>query len=120
MAFLLRGYRPVVIALLGVVLIAIIVNTKKPCRATFEQVRIGMTLEEVERTVGGPPGDYRTDEWCITEHGTLWSYHTHWTTNECELSILFYERRVYDFAIVNCQKIHGDSWLRRLANSLGF
>jgi hypothetical protein len=30
----------------------------RPCRATFEQVREGMTLEEVCTTVGGPPGRY--------------------------------------------------------------
>jgi hypothetical protein len=30
----------------------------RPCRATFEQVRAGMTLEEVEAIVGGPPGVY--------------------------------------------------------------
>ena len=30
----------------------------RPCRATFEQVREGMTREAVIATVGGPPGDY--------------------------------------------------------------
>ena len=32
----------------------------RPCRTTFEQVHVGMTREEVEATVGGPPGDYTT------------------------------------------------------------
>jgi len=31
-----------------------------PCRATFEQVREGMTYAEVCAMVGGPTGDYRT------------------------------------------------------------
>jgi hypothetical protein len=30
----------------------------RPCRETFEQVREGMTYDEVCATVGGPPGDY--------------------------------------------------------------
>lgn len=30
----------------------------QPCRATFEQVREGMTFEDVCATVGGPPGVY--------------------------------------------------------------
>jgi hypothetical protein len=31
-------------------------------RARFEAVRAGMTVEEVEAALGGPPGDYRTGE----------------------------------------------------------
>ena len=60
----------------------------RPCRATFERVRVGMTREEVEATVGAPPGDYtpsgafvlRTEDrlavvgvgiW-LTDHADLW------------------------------------------------
>lgn len=38
--------------------VAWFVTRPYPCRATFEQVRVGMTRDEVYSTVGGPPGVY--------------------------------------------------------------
>jgi hypothetical protein len=32
----------------------------RPCQGTFEQIRTGMTLDEVVATLGGPPGNYRS------------------------------------------------------------
>jgi hypothetical protein len=36
-------------------------NGNKMTRARFEQVKEGMSREDVIRTVGGPPGDYTID-----------------------------------------------------------
>lgn len=33
----------------------------RPCRATFETVRVGMTRDEVVAAVGRPPGEYGGD-----------------------------------------------------------
>jgi hypothetical protein len=49
----------VVLMLVGVVAGAILwPHGPRPCRATFAQVREGMTYDEVCAAVGGPPGDY--------------------------------------------------------------
>jgi hypothetical protein len=48
----------VVLVLVGVAAVALRPCGPRPCRATFEQVREGMTYENVCATVGGPPGVY--------------------------------------------------------------
>jgi hypothetical protein len=62
----------------------------RPCRATFEQVREGMTYEEVIATVGAPPGDYSggrcIDGWIGGGSGSMGTY---WTTTERVLFVLF-------------------------------
>ena len=52
-----------VVGLIGLAVLAVAAvlfwpHGPRPCRATFEQVHKGMTLEEVCATVGGPPGTY--------------------------------------------------------------
>ena len=45
-----------IVALVAVAVVAVLFwPVRRPCLATFEQVHKGMTLEEVIRTVGGPP-----------------------------------------------------------------
>jgi hypothetical protein len=46
-----------VVALVAVLAIVFWPRGPRPCRATFEQVHEGMTLEEVCATVGAPPHD---------------------------------------------------------------
>ena len=48
----------VLLALAGVLAVALWPHGPRPCRETFEQVREGMTYAEVCATVGGPPGAY--------------------------------------------------------------
>jgi hypothetical protein len=60
----------VVLALVGVAAVMLWPRGPRPSRATFEQVREGMTFEEVCATVGGPPGDY--------SDGGVSTIHTHW------------------------------------------
>jgi hypothetical protein len=52
----------------------------RPCRATFDQVRGGMTFDEVCATVGPAPGDYLTKKPMIFptspmiyEHAQVWT-----------------------------------------------
>ena len=47
-----------VVLTVAVALVALWPRGPRPCRATFEQVREGMTYDDVCATVGGPPGDY--------------------------------------------------------------
>lgn len=64
----------------------------RPCRATFERVREGMTREEVEATVGCPPGDYTTPGAIVLRpmrSGEAWVTHVCWVCDEAELILLF-------------------------------
>jgi outer membrane protein assembly factor BamE (lipoprotein component of BamABCDE complex) len=56
----------VVLAIVTVAAVALWPRGPRPCRATFEQVREGMTNDEVCATVGGPPGSY-TDAFYYVE-----------------------------------------------------
>jgi hypothetical protein len=70
----------VVLPAAAVLVVALWPRDPRPCRATFEQVRDGMTYDEVCATVGGPPGDYsdgRNDDfrsWVlnISPHSRAW------------------------------------------------
>ena len=73
-----RGITPGLIAAHGLAVVALIVavgwthHKPYPCLTTFERVREGMTLEEVEATVGGPPGNYRTPGNLPALGGYIW------------------------------------------------
>jgi hypothetical protein len=63
----------------------------KPCRATFEQVREGMTYDEVCAAVGAPPGDY-SDGYCLhSRYGFGYKAHQWWLANDGELFVEFGE-----------------------------
>jgi hypothetical protein len=57
-------------------------SARKPSRAKFEQVKKGMTREEVIRTVGGPPGNYSTSD----RFGTAQDL---WVADDAELRVKF-------------------------------
>src|SRR5687767_8395999 len=64
-----------------------------PCRATFERVQEGMTRAEVEATVGGPPGDYRSRESGVTSLALPARLgEVKWVCDETELWVGFGER----------------------------
>jgi hypothetical protein len=46
------------VVVLAVAAVALWPRPPRPCRATFERVREGMTQDEVYAAVGGRPGDY--------------------------------------------------------------
>jgi hypothetical protein len=66
-----------------------IANARKPTRAKFEQVRKGMSREEVIRIVGGPPGDYSDGEWSSMPRLSGYEAHDSWFTDEGELLVRF-------------------------------
>jgi hypothetical protein len=47
-------------------------NGNKMTRARFEQVKEGMSREDVIRAVGGPPGDYTIDGGVPDEGQSYW------------------------------------------------
>jgi hypothetical protein len=52
------------------IIVAVVLYITGPCRpmaskADCDRIEIGMTRAQVERVLGGPPGDYRTRD-CIT------------------------------------------------------
>ena len=60
----------------------------RPCRATFELVREGMTYDEVCATVGGPPGDYLTRRPLIFPTSPMIYEHAQvWTANDAYLIV---------------------------------
>jgi hypothetical protein len=83
---------PRLVALLFVAAAATLLSPRspRPCQATFEQVREGMTYDDVCETVGGPPGDYSggrcIDGWINMRRTRSVTY---WTTTESVLSIVF-------------------------------
>jgi hypothetical protein len=56
--------------------------------ARFEQVKKGMTREEVIRTVGGPPGDYQTIGFSIAVRAPDTPIYSSWV---CDTGYLFVE-----------------------------
>src|SRR5262245_35368939 len=64
-------------------------NRPRPCRATFDLVKKGMTIEEGVATIGAPPGDYRTSRHVYLPPSMLSSgTGIQWITDDAELSIL--------------------------------
>ena len=59
----------------------------RPCFDTFQLVQEGMTLAEVEATVGCPPGDYRTREHEGTYAGP--PFDAAWECDDAMLRVVF-------------------------------
>src|SRR5437763_435590 len=70
----------------------------RPSRATFEQVRVGMTRAEVEATVGGPPGYYALGSDMSRRSFGEFLY-DRWVCDECQLLVLFEEGRALEVHI---------------------
>src|SRR5258708_5622078 len=66
----------------------------RPCRGTFEQVRHGMTFDEVCATVGGPPGDYSRGDaapiWRLNGPEREWEKDAVWIADDACL-IVYYD-----------------------------
>jgi hypothetical protein len=89
----------VVLALVAVLAVALWPRGPRPCRATFEQVREGMTYDEVCATVGGPPGVYSTRlDWPVIRSGPPELSHKEWVAADSKLYVII--DRVADRAIV--------------------
>ena len=80
-----------------VVAVAWTPHKPRPCRATFERVTEGMTREEVEATVGSPPGEYTTPGVTAlrARRGPdVWSHADMWVCDEAELIVFYVDDRV--------------------------
>ena len=62
-------------------------------REAFERIQVGMNLEQVEETIGSPPGNYRAKgrKWVVVqvlsddaEFGSPYKIFVHWRSNESE------------------------------------
>jgi len=60
----------------------------RPCRKTFERVRVGMTRAEVEATVGGPPGDFSSADW-VSRPFRIPGGEAVWIYDEVELNVWY-------------------------------
>jgi hypothetical protein len=80
----------IVLALVVVVAAVLWPRGPYPCRATFEQVRDGMSYDEVCATVGGPPGSYASGPFGASSHGYTTSRQVkQWTCDDCRLVVVF-------------------------------
>ena len=61
----------------------------RPCRATFEQVRKGMSFAEVCATVGGPPGVYGGLSGAYAASGPPTLSHEQWWAADSTLYVIF-------------------------------
>ena len=77
----------------------------QPCRATFDQVRVGMTYDEVCAAVGGPPGDYsRGESWWGGYGVKFWGYEG-WLGPDAQLMVRFDDAgRADRVAVVGCMR----------------
>jgi hypothetical protein len=97
----------------------------RPCKATFLQVREGMTMEEVIATVGGPPGDYRTNQHVYQTGRTLATAlsGTFWVADDEELYLGFDENnRVHYVGYMGIIDLRNElelSWYERFMKWLG-
>jgi hypothetical protein len=57
-------------------------------QSRFEQVKKGMSREEVIGTVGGPPGDYADGRISVPNSAIVWEYEC-WTCDEGQMHVLF-------------------------------
>jgi hypothetical protein len=94
----------VVLALVGVVAAVLWPSGPRPCRATFKQVREGMSFEEVCATVGAPPGDFTDGEYHLTGMPFLSLNWRSWRADGVELMIWLEEDRVTWLSILPLQR----------------
>jgi hypothetical protein len=117
--------RRLIIATAALVSVAVAVThwprEPRPCRATFEQVREGMTIEEVCVAVGGPPGDYSGGYSRYSELHLRWfNNDSRWLAQDAQLGVEFNrEGRVSRVVVTDAHRVRMPSLLDRLRIRLG-
>jgi hypothetical protein len=109
----------VVLALVAVVTIALWPRGTRPCRDTFEQVREGMTYDEVRTSVGAPPGVYTDREYLpllLTGGGGGCE---RWAADDGQLIVWFDDHGRACRVAVHDPEPDGRSWLDRFRARLG-
>ena len=116
--------RRIIFGLVGLAALALVVgsafrwwpNDTRPCLAKFQQVREGMTFEDVCAIVGAPPGDYSRDGWTLlmvpNEH--------YWVADDGLLHVrVDATGRVADVLVEEISQTRWPSWWTRLLDRLG-
>lgn len=81
------------VGLVGIIcVVSVLLRGPYPCEATFENIREGMTMEEVIATVGGPPGQY--SDIAVGSNLPLPRNCERWISDDGELRVYFREGRV--------------------------
>jgi hypothetical protein len=111
----------VAVALAFLLTVALRPRGPQPCRMTFEQVREGMTFDEVCATVGGPPGDYSRGESWWGGHGVKFCGCEGWLGPDAQLMVRFDpDGRADRVSVVGCERcVSKPSFLDRLRARLG-
>jgi hypothetical protein len=96
------------LVVVAVVILAALVPRSRPpavSRQQCEQLKEGMTRQEVEAVIGGPPGDYTTREYMPLPLGIRYCQHEQWVGDEGMIFVYFDQAgRVRD-------AVHVDIWL---------
>ncbi|WP_149110576.1 outer membrane protein assembly factor BamE domain-containing protein [Limnoglobus roseus] len=94
----------------------------RPTQERFEQVKKGMTQEQVVRIVGGLPGDYSNDESTWNPFSDRYQRYNMWLIRESQLMVRFDETgKVDDIIILQASTyISPPSLMARWRQRLGF
>jgi len=94
----------------------------RPCRETFERVRMGMTPEEVVATVGGPPGDYTGGRYVVPLYMvTHWDPPPNlWIGEDAAFEVNYIDGKVGYLAFHEVSRWRGPTTWQRFRTWLGF
>jgi hypothetical protein len=95
-----------------------IVNGRKMTLARFQQVKEGMSREEVIRTVGGPPGDY--SKGTVLQIGSGLSDYQSWACDDGDLFVRFDDAdRATEVVIIDPFYLQSPTLTERIRRWLG-
>jgi hypothetical protein len=95
--------RKLLVVLAGLVVVAaagaiVLWPRQEPSRVTYEnfkRIKNGMTHQEVEALLGGPPGDYTSSPVAEMVSGAQWRNSTPWVGDDGAIYVWFEEDRVW-------------------------
>src|SRR5262245_1147464 len=111
--------------IVGLVVLALIAAASfsprgpRPCRATFDQVREGMTLDQVAAIVGGPPGKYSDQYEPFVLTGGRYPRAVYWVAHDATLIVWYDDDLVASSVLVEDSLPDHRSALQRLRDWLG-
>jgi hypothetical protein len=121
-------FRIAVIAILCILLATLVGPTvaaaRRPSKSAFQQIRIGMTRDEVIAIIGAPPGDYRSDDridFIYSGNLALVIEAESWYCDEAAIAVQFCDGRVGHIAWyiqIDMRSKRPTLW-RRFLNQLG-
>jgi hypothetical protein len=109
-----------VVAAVAVAAVVLWPSGPRPCRATFAQVREGMTHEKVCATVGGPPGSHTDAFYVIGIDTDAERLPAMWWADDGVLAVDFGDDgRAYNVQIVEPLSATTPSWFAHFRCRLG-